>query len=59
MPLDDLKHAYPFLTVELLELANVYAKARPRVGRSRRVADAMPGALLLSTKVVVPAKGQR
>ena len=58
-PLDELRGAYPFLTAELLELARVYAKARPRVGRPRRVAEAIPEARLTSTQLVRPAKGRQ
>jgi uncharacterized protein (DUF433 family) len=55
-PFDTLKEAYPFLTTELLELASVYVRARPRVGRPRRVEEAIPDAKLIRTKVVRPAK---
>ncbi|OTP78880.1 hypothetical protein PAMC26577_03020 [Caballeronia sordidicola] len=48
--------AYPFLTLELIEDAAVYVKARPRAGRPRRVAEVNPELTPVRRKVVRPAR---
>ncbi|QCX48914.1 DUF433 domain-containing protein [Ralstonia pseudosolanacearum] len=56
MSVVELQASYPFLTQALLNDATVYAKARPRVGRPRRIAETLPGAQLVRSKVVRPAR---
>ncbi|CAJ0822700.1 DUF433 domain-containing protein [Ralstonia flaminis] len=49
---EELCFAYPFLTVDLIEDAQIYAKTRPRLGRPRRIKQMFPGARLVRSKVV-------
>jgi uncharacterized protein (DUF433 family) len=56
MPIDDLLAAYPFLTRELIEDAAIFAKARPRAGRPRRLDDVNPELKLVRSKVVRRAR---
>jgi uncharacterized protein (DUF433 family) len=55
--LAELQSAYPFLTEQLLEDAQVYVKAHPRPGRPRRLAQVDPRMELVSRKVVRVARG--
>ena len=52
MSFDELQAAWPFLTAQLLEDAEVFMKAHPRPGRPRRLDDLSPGHTLASRKVV-------
>jgi uncharacterized protein (DUF433 family) len=47
-----LKDSYPFLTEELIEIAKIYARIRPRRGRPRHIAEDNPGWKVKSSKVV-------
>jgi uncharacterized protein (DUF433 family) len=52
MSMKELREAWPFLDKELLELAEIYVKTHPRVGRPKRVENAFPEAKLTSRKIV-------
>lgn len=52
MPFDELRSAYPFLTMDLVEDARIYAKIRPYVAQPRRIERVLPGATLVHSKVV-------
>ncbi|WP_179401672.1 DUF433 domain-containing protein [Burkholderia guangdongensis] len=52
MALDELHAAWPFLTAELLDHAEVYMKAHPRPGRPRRLDEDASRMKLVSRKVV-------
>jgi len=49
-----LQNSYPFLTVELIEAATIYAQVRPR--RPRRTEDVPLGGKLISSKIVRPTR---
>jgi uncharacterized protein (DUF433 family) len=53
---DALQAAWPFLTAQLLEDAEVYMKAHPRPGRPRRLDETAPQSKLASRKVVRAAR---
>jgi uncharacterized protein (DUF433 family) len=55
-PFSELKSAYPFLSLSLMEDAAVYSKARPRAGRPRRIGQVNPELTLVQRKVVLPAR---
>jgi uncharacterized protein (DUF433 family) len=57
MTLCELQEAWPFLTAQLLEDADVYMKAHPRPGRPRRLGDVLPQPGPASRKVVRRAPG--
>ncbi len=57
VPFRELQAAYPFLTTQLLDDAEVYVKAHPRPGRPRRLDDASSQLRLVSAKVVRRARG--
>lgn len=57
LPFDELQAAWPFLTPQLLEDAEVYMKAHPRPGRPRRVDAPLPRQGVVSRKVVRRAPG--
>jgi uncharacterized protein (DUF433 family) len=56
MSFSELKSAYPFLSLNLMEDAAVYIKARPRAGRPRRIAQVNPELTLVQRKVVRPGR---
>lgn len=57
MPFDELQAAWPFLTPQLLEDADVYMRAHPRPGRPRRLDEFPSPHRLASRKVVRRAPG--
>jgi uncharacterized protein (DUF433 family) len=56
MPFSELKSAYPFLSLDLMEDAAVYIKARPCAGRPRRIGQINPELTPVRHKVVRPAR---
>lgn len=52
IPFDELQAAWPFLTPQLLDDADVYMKAHPRAGRPRRFGDHLSPDAKVSRKVV-------
>jgi uncharacterized protein (DUF433 family) len=50
--LQRLKADYPFLTVWLIEAAEIYARAHPKPGRPRRLPEAVPNLELVRSKVI-------
>ncbi|WP_175887263.1 DUF433 domain-containing protein [Burkholderia contaminans] len=57
MSFDELQAAWPFLTPQLLEDADVYMKAHPRPGRPRRFDELLSPHTRVSRKVVRRAPG--
>lgn len=56
VPFDELKAAYPFLTEQLLDEAEIYMTHHPRIGHHRRVAEINPQFQAVSHTIVRPAK---
>lgn len=52
MSIESLRAAWPFLTAQLLEDAEVYMKAHPRPGRPRKLDEAASNAIVVSRKAV-------
>jgi uncharacterized protein (DUF433 family) len=57
LPFDELQAAWPFLTPQLLEDADIYMKAHPRPGRPRRLDELPSRHRLASRKLVRRAPG--
>jgi uncharacterized protein (DUF433 family) len=56
IPFERVKSAYPFLTMDLVEAARIYARVHPRRGRPRRPTDSLASLVEVRSRQARPAR---